>query len=105
LIDIIETYREICSGLVEIYLSSLSNRMNEIMKVLTIMATIFIPLSFIAGFYGMNFDPKASTWNMPELGWKFGYPYAIGLMVVVAAGLLFSFWRRGWIGTSNSTDQ
>ena len=104
LIDIIETYREICSGLVEIYLSSLSNRMNEIMKVLTIMATIFIPLSFIAGVYGMNFDPRSSPWNMPELGWRFGYPFAIGLMAAVAGGLLFSFWRRGWIGGTKSKE-
>jgi len=101
LIDIIETYREICSGLVETYLSSLSNRMNEIMKVLTIMATVFIPLSFIAGLYGMNFDPKASPWNMPELGWKYGYPFALGLMIAVAAGLLWSFWWRGWFGGSD----
>ncbi len=101
LIDIIETYREICSSLIEIYLSSLSNRMNEIMKVLTIVATIFIPLSFIAGVYGMNFDVKASPWNMPELTWTWGYPFALGLMLSVAAGLLFIFYRRGWIGRSS----
>ena len=101
LIDIIETYREVCSGLVETYLSSLSNRMNEIMKVLTIMATVFIPLGFIAGLYGMNFDPKTSPWNMPELGWKYGYPYALGLMAAVAGGLMWWFWRRGWIGGSD----
>ncbi len=104
LIDIIETYREVCSGLVETYLSSLSNRMNEIMKVLTIMATVFIPLSFIAGLYGMNFDPKASPWNMPELGWRYGYPFALGLMAAVAGGLLWSFWRRGWIGGSDADE-
>ena len=97
LLDIIENYREICSGLFEIYLSSLSNRMNEIMKVLTMMATIFIPLSFIAGLYGMNFDTKLSPWNMPELGWEYGYPFALGLMVVIAAGLVIWFWQRGWI--------
>ena len=101
LIDIIETYRKVCSGLVETYLSSLSNRMNEIMKVLTIMATVFIPLSFIAGLYGMNFDTKVSPWNMPELGWRYGYPFALGLMLAVAGGLLWSFWRRGWIGGSD----
>ncbi len=104
LIDIIETYREICSGLVETYLSSLSNRMNEIMKVLTIMATVFIPLSFIAGLYGMNFDPRVSPWNMPELGWKYGYPYALTLMAAVAGGLMWWFWRRGWIGGSGDHD-
>ena len=67
LIDMIETYREICSGLVDIHLSSVSNRMNEVMKVLTIIATIFIPLTFIAGVYGMNFDPHAGPLSMPEL--------------------------------------
>ena len=105
LIDIIETYREICSGLFEIYLSGLSNRMNEIMTVLTMMATIFIPLSFVAGLYGMNFDPNISPWNMPELSWKFGYPFAIGLMVAIAVGLLLLFWRRGWFDGVNARDR
>jgi magnesium transporter len=67
------------------------------MKVLTIIATIFIPLSFIAGVYGMNFDPEASPWNMPELGWYWGYPAAIGLMALVAGGLLLFIWRRKWL--------
>ena len=70
------------------------------MKVLTIMATIFIPLGFIAGVYGMNFDPGASGWNMPELRWSFGYPFALGLMAAVAGGQLWYFWRRGWLGKS-----
>jgi magnesium transporter len=105
LMDMIETYREIASSLVDIHLSSLSKRMNEIMKVLTIIATIFIPLGFIAGVYGMNFDPEASPWNMPELGWYLGYPFALGLMGLVAAGLVFYFWREGWIGRrSRSAD-
>lgn len=98
LIDIVETYREICAGLFELFLSRQSNRMNEIMKVLTVMASIFIPLSFIAGVYGMNFDTGRSPWNMPELRWTFGYPFALGLMSAVALGLLIAFWRRGWIG-------
>ena len=68
------------------------------MKVLTIMATIFIPLGFIAGLYGMNFDPGVSRWNMPELSWPFGYPFAIGVMAVAAGGMLLYFRRRGWIG-------
>ncbi|MCP4327153.1 MAG: hypothetical protein GY791_01785 [Alphaproteobacteria bacterium] len=71
--------------------------MNEVMKVLTIIATIFIPLSFITGVYGMNFDPAVSPWNMPELGWYFGYPFALAVMAVIGCGLLFYFWRRGWI--------
>lgn len=98
LIDMIETYREIASGLVDIHLSSVSNRMNEVMKVLTIIATIFIPLTFIVGVYGMNFDPAASPWNMPELGWRYGYPAVLLAMAAIAAGLVWAFWRRGWIG-------
>lgn len=98
IMDIVETYREIASGLVDIYLSSQSARMNEIMKVLTIIATIFIPLGTIAGIYGMNFDPEASPWNMPELGWRYGYPFALGIMAALAAGLMAWFWRRGWLG-------
>lgn len=97
LIDINETYREIAAGLVDLVLSSQSNRMNEVMKVLTIIATIFIPLSFIAGVYGMNFD-TASPWNLPELGWRYGYPAVLLLMLAVACGLLLWFRHRGWIG-------
>ncbi|MCB1568547.1 MAG: magnesium/cobalt transporter CorA [Xanthomonadales bacterium] len=97
LIDAIETYREIASGLVDILLSSQSNRMNEIMKVLTIISTIFIPLSFVAGVYGMNFD-TTSPWNMPELSWKYGYPVVVGGMISVGIGLLLWFRHRGWLG-------
>lgn len=98
IVDILETYRERAAGLTDLYLSSLSNKMNEVMKVLTIIATIFIPLSFIAGVYGMNFDPEASPLNMPELSWYYGYPFAIGLMILFAAVLVVYFWRKGWIG-------
>jgi magnesium transporter len=98
LMDMVETDREIALGLVDVYLSSLSNRMNEIMKVLTIFATVFMPLSFIAGFYGMNFDRDASPWNMPELGWYYGYPAAIAMMAIVAVVLIAYFRRRGWVG-------
>lgn len=98
LVEMVETYREIAAGLLDLYLSSLSNRMNEIMKVLTIIATIFIPLSFIAGVYGMNFDRSVSPWNMPELGWRYGYFFALGLMAVIGFGLVYYFWRKGWIG-------
>lgn len=100
LIDMVETYREIASGLVDIYLSSLSNRMNEIMKLLTMIATIFIPLGFIAGLYGMNFD-RSFPWNMPELGWRYGYLMALGLMVAVAVSLLFYFKGKGWLHSSS----
>ena len=96
-VDIVETQREMVSSLMDLYLSTVSNRMNEIMKVLTIIATIFIPLSFIAGLYGMNFERSASPLNMPELGWYWGYPFALGVMALVAIGLLIFFRRRGWI--------
>jgi len=98
LTDVVETYREIASGLVDLHLSALNVRMNEIIKVLTVIATIFMPLGFIASLYGMNFDPAASPWNMPELGWRFGYPFALLLMAAVAGGLMVYFRRQGWIG-------
>jgi hypothetical protein len=72
--------------------------MNEIMKTLTIIATIFLPLSFIAGVYGMNFNPQASPRNMPELNWRYGYFYSLALMAIVAAAMLWLFKRRGWLG-------
>ena len=97
LIDLIETYRELGSDLMDIYLSSVSNRTNETMQVLTVIATIFIPLTFITGVYGMNFAPEMSPWNMPELSWYWGYPLVLALMAVVAAGQLFFFWRKGWL--------
>lgn len=96
LMDIVETYREIASGLLDVYISSVSAKLNEIMKVLTIIATVFMPLSFIASLYGMNFD-RASPWNMPELGWRFGYPLVLVAMTASAAGLLWYFWRKGWL--------
>lgn len=101
LMDVVETYREIASGLLDIYLSSVSARLNEVMKVLTIIATIFIPLSFITGLFGMNFDRNASPWNMPELGWRFGYPMALLFMAAIAAALVLYFWRKGWIWKSS----
>lgn len=97
LIDVTETYREIAGNLMDLYMMGVSNRMNEVMKVLTVIATIFIPLGFIAGVYGMNFSPDASPWNMPELHWYWGYPYALGLMAAVALAFLFVFWRKGWL--------
>lgn len=103
LMDVVETYREIASGLADVYLSSTSAHMNEVMKVLTIIATIFMPLGFIASLYGMNFDAKASPWNMPELEWYWGYPFALVLMLVVALGFLIYFRRKGWIGSSDDS--
>lgn len=96
-IDMIETYRDLASGLQDAYLSSISNRMNEIMKVLTIISTIFIPLTFIAGIYGMNFDPRVSPWNMPELEWYWGYPFSLTVMAAIAVALILFFRRKGWL--------
>lgn len=96
LVDDVEACYELSAGLLDLHLSTLTYRMNDVMRLLTIIATIFIPLTFIAGVYGMNFDPTRSPWNMPELGWYFGYPFALGLMAVTAAALGAYFWRRGW---------
>ncbi|MGD8353007.1 MAG: magnesium/cobalt transporter CorA [Pseudomonadota bacterium] len=98
-LDIVESYRDMASGLMEFYLSSVSNRMNEIMKVLTIIATIFIPLTFIAGIYGMNFDTEVSPWNMPELQWKFGYPAFWVVTVIIGIAMVLFFKKLGWLGT------
>ncbi|MBE0634716.1 magnesium/cobalt transporter CorA [Candidatus Bipolaricaulota bacterium] len=91
IIDTVETFRDMVSGLMDLYLSSISNRMNEVMKVLTIIATIFIPLTFVAGLYGMNFA------YIPELQWRYGYFGALGLMGVIACGMLIYFRRRKWL--------
>jgi len=96
IIDLLETYRDQTSSLMEVYLSSLGQRTNEVMKVLTIIATIFIPLSFLAGLYGMNFD-TASPWNLPELGWRFGYPALLGVMAMVAGGFVWYFRSKDWL--------
>ncbi|MCW1931127.1 magnesium/cobalt transporter CorA [Pararhodobacter zhoushanensis] len=92
LIETIQTYREIATGLVDILLSSQSNRANEVMQVLTLIATIFIPLTFIVGVYGMNFD------DMPELHWRYGYPAVMGIMGLIAVVLAIWFYRKGWLG-------
>jgi magnesium transporter len=97
LIDLLESYRDIAGDVRDYYLSTISNRMNEIMKTLTVIATIFLPLSFIAGVYGMNFNTAISKWNMPELNWRFGYLYSLTLMLLVAIGMLWWFKWRGWL--------
>ncbi len=89
-LELVETHRETAASLMEVYLSAQNQRLNEVMKVLTVMGTLFIPLTFIASIYGMNFQ------HMPELGWRYGYPAALGLMALVAGGLLAFFKRRGW---------
>ncbi len=105
LLDALDACRELGASLTDLYNSTINNRMNEVMTVLTLIATIFIPLSFIAGIYGMNFDPEVSVWNMPELRWAFGYPFALGLMLSCTAIFLAYFWRRGWIGGRHREDQ
>ncbi|PLZ15397.1 magnesium/cobalt transporter CorA [Fischerella thermalis] len=100
-IDMLETYRELASGLMDVYLSVVSNRMNEIMKLLTVISAIFIPLTFIAGVYGMNFNTEKSPYNMPELNWYWGYPACLAVMAVIAGILLYIFWRKGWLENSS----
>jgi magnesium transporter len=90
-IDTIETYRDILSGMLDIYMSSISNRMNEVMKVLTIIATIFIPLTFLAGVYGMNFH------YMPELSWKWGYPLLWCIMLLIGISMFSYFKKKKWL--------
>ena len=90
--DIAEGYRDLVTSALDAYLSVQSNRMNEVMKTLTLMSTVMLPLTFIAGLYGMNFD------NMPELHWLFGYPFALVLMAGVAGGIILWFRHRGWMG-------
>ncbi|MEO0529349.1 MAG: magnesium/cobalt transporter CorA [Planctomycetota bacterium] len=90
--EVAEMYREMVTGLMSTYLSAVANRANEVMKVLTIMASVFIPLTFVAGIYGMNFD------HMPELHYRWAYPAVWITMLATAGGMLTYFWRKGWIG-------
>ena len=98
LMEALDTNRELASSLMDMHLSNVSMRMNEVMKVLTIIATIFMPLGFIAGLYGMNFDGDLSRWNMPELRWRYGYFFALGAMALTAIGLVLFFRSKGWLG-------
>jgi magnesium transporter len=91
IIDTVESYRDMISGMVDIYLSSISNKMNEVMKVLTIFASIFIPLTFVAGLYGMNFE------FMPELKWHWGYFALLAVMALIGISLVFYFKRKRWL--------
>jgi magnesium transporter len=91
IIDTVETYRDLLSGIMDVYLSTNSNKMNEVMKVLTIMSTIFIPVTFIAGVYGMNFK------NMPEIKSENGYYITWGVMISIILGLIIYFRRRKWL--------
>ena len=96
LLELAETYRELCSDLRDFHYAQVNTRSGEVSKVLTIVGSIFIPLSFVAGLWGMNFDTN-SRYNMPELEWTYGYPFALGLMAFIALSLLAFFWRMGWL--------
>lgn len=96
IMDLIESYRDMSASMLDIYLSSISNRMNEVMKVLTIIATIFIPLTFITSLYGMNFGNPDNPWAMPELRWYFGYPTVWLIMIAVTIGMVLYFKRKNW---------
>ncbi len=95
--DTVEILRDTTSSMLDIYLSSVSYRLNEVMKVLTIIATVFMPLTFIAGLYGMNFNTSASPFNMPELTWPFGYVMVLGVMLCIVIGMLLFFKNKKWI--------
>jgi magnesium transporter len=98
ILDLLESYREMAASMVEMYLSSLSNRLNESMRLLTIIATFFIPLTFVVGIYGMNFGDKSdSWWAMPELRWDYGYPTVWLVMIAIAVVMLFLFKRNKWM--------
>ena len=101
-LDLAESYRDNISSLTDLYLSDQSNRMNEVMKVLTIISTIFIPLSFVVGLYGMNFQRDDGhghflPLNMPELYSPWGYPLVVAIMLTVVSGQLYYFYRKGWL--------
>lgn len=95
-LDLIDEQRDQATALMDIYLSRTGNRMNEVMRTLTVMSVFFMPLTFIAGVYGMNFD-RGKPWNMPELGWDYGYLFALALMLLSSVGLLVWISRRGWL--------
>lgn len=98
ILDLVENYREVVASLLDVYLSSISNRLNESMRLLTIIATLFIPLTFIAGVYGMNFSANNdSPWAMPELRWDYGYPAVWGVMIAVAGLMIYLFKRNKWL--------
>ncbi len=102
--DITEGYRDLVTSALDAYLSVQSNRMNEVVKTLTLMSTVMLPLTFIAGVYGMNFKTDVSAYNMPELSWLYGYPFAIALMAIVALMILGWFRHKGYLGGRHRTD-
>ncbi len=101
IMDMVESFREIASSLMDLQMNGVSQRLNEVMKVLTVLSTIFLPMTFIAGVYGMNFDPGASPFSMPELRWTYGYPASLGIMALSAFSLVTYYRAKGWIGQPN----
>ncbi|WP_181919699.1 magnesium/cobalt transporter CorA [Alkalilimnicola ehrlichii] len=97
LLEQADSYREMSRAMLDLLMSAVNQQMNDIMRVLTIIATTFIPLSVIVGIYGMNFDTGASPWNMPELGWRYGYPAVLALLAVVGGAMLIYFRRKRWL--------
>ncbi|MBP9094239.1 magnesium/cobalt transporter CorA [bacterium] len=97
IMELVESHQAMCSDLMDLLLSRENSRMNEILRVLTIISTIFIPPTFVAGIYGMNFHGDKSPLNMPELDWYWGYPFALSIMGLIMGGLLFWMWRNGWL--------
>jgi magnesium transporter len=96
-LDVAETFRDVAGDMRDLYFTTLSQRTNDVMKFLTIISTIFMPLSFIAGVYGMNFNSEISRYNMPETQWRFGYLMVICAMGLIAVFMLGFFYRKGWI--------
>ena len=101
-IDLIEIQRDIATNLIEVYMSVLSNRMNEVIRLLTIIATLFIPPTFLVGLYGMNFDPAAGPFSMPELALPYGYLAVLVVILASMIGMIFFFRRSGWLGRRRS---
>ncbi|MGE0754688.1 MAG: magnesium/cobalt transporter CorA [Alphaproteobacteria bacterium] len=101
--ELTQFYRDMASGLLNTFLAYEGHKTNEIVKVLTMISAVFIPLTFISGLYGMNFNHADSPYNMPELHWRFGYPFVLALMASVALGMLVFFRRRGWLGANGSS--
>jgi len=97
--EFVESNRERASDLADLYLAMVGEKTNQVMKILTIIATIFIPLTFLCGVYGMNFKTEVSPYNMPELSWRFGYPFFWATAIIIFAGMLWYFRHKGWLGS------